>query len=87
MPCGQWFLFVSRIVVHTVDVFGVEVEHVGQIVRQWLLSGWWVGGEFLRHPYPNPAEHSSARTLLTGRETLMSSVCHRRASAERYPWR
>ena len=28
----QWFLFVSCIVVHTVDVFGVEVEHVGQII-------------------------------------------------------
>ena len=55
--------------------------------RQWLLSGWWVGGEFLRHPHPNPAKYSSAWTLLTGRETLMSSVCHRRASAKRYPRR
>ena len=53
--------------------------------RQWLLSGWWVGDEFLRHPHPNPAGHSSVRTLLTRRETLMSSVCRRRASAERYP--
>ena len=40
MPCGKWFLFASCIVVHAVDVFGVEVEHVGQIVD----SGYKVGG-------------------------------------------
>ena len=40
MPCGQWFMFVSYIAVHTVDVFGVEVEHVGQIID----SGYEVGG-------------------------------------------
>ena len=28
-PCGRWFLLVSRIVVHTVDVFRVKVEHIG----------------------------------------------------------
>ena len=40
--------------------------------RQWLLSGWWVGIEFLHRPHPSPARHSSARILLTRRETLMS---------------
>ena len=29
MPYRCWFLFVSCIVVHAVDVFGVEVKHVG----------------------------------------------------------
>ena len=29
VPFRCWFMFVSYIVVHTVDVFGVEVEHVG----------------------------------------------------------
>src|SRR4051812_29788774 len=29
VPYRRWFLFVSYIVVHAVDVFGVEVEHVG----------------------------------------------------------
>ena len=55
--------------------------------RQWLLSGWWVGGAFLRHPHPNPVRRSLARILLTRRETLMSSVCRQRASAEKYPRR
>ena len=40
MPYRHWFLFVSCIVVHTVDVFGVEVEHVGQVID----SGYEVGG-------------------------------------------
>ena len=29
VPCGRWFLFASYIVIHAVDVFGVEVKHVG----------------------------------------------------------
>ena len=29
VPYRRWFLIVSCIGVHTVDVFGVEVEHVG----------------------------------------------------------
>ena len=33
-------MFVSYIIVHTVDVFGVEVEHVGYIID----SGYKVGG-------------------------------------------
>ena len=33
-------MFVSYIVVHTVDVFGVKIEHVGQIIN----SGSEVGG-------------------------------------------
>ena len=33
-------MFISIIVVHTVDVFGVEVKHVGQVVD----SGYQVGG-------------------------------------------
>ena len=33
-------MFVSYIVVHTINVFGVEVEHVGSIVD----SGYKVGG-------------------------------------------
>src|SRR4051812_37467435 len=33
--------------------------------RQWLLSGWWVGSEFLRRPHPILAGHSSAKVLLT----------------------
>ena len=40
MPCGRWFLFASYIVVHAVDVFGVEVKHVSLIVD----SGYEVGG-------------------------------------------
>jgi len=35
-----WFLFFSHIVVHTVDVFGVEIKHVGLVVD----SGYQVGG-------------------------------------------
>ena len=55
--------------------------------RRWLLSGWWVGSEFLRHPHPSLAGHSSAKVLLTRRETLMNLAHHRKASAERYPRR
>ena len=33
-------MFISYIVVHTVDVFGVEVEHIVQIIN----SGYEVGG-------------------------------------------
>ena len=40
MPYRRWFLIVSSIGIHTVDVFGVEVEHVGQIID----SGYEVGG-------------------------------------------
>ena len=40
MPYRCWFMFVSFIGVHTVDVFGAEIEHVGQIVD----SGYQVGG-------------------------------------------
>ena len=40
MSYRRWFLFVSYIVIHTVDVFGVEVEHVGQIID----SGYEVVG-------------------------------------------
>ena len=40
MPCRCWFLIVSDIVVHTVDVFRVEVKHVGQVID----SGYKVGG-------------------------------------------
>ena len=29
VPYTRWFLVLSFIGVHTVDVFGVEVEHVG----------------------------------------------------------
>ena len=36
--------------------------------RQWLLSGWWVGSEFLRRLLPTQAGHSSAQSLLTERE-------------------
>ena len=42
MPYRRWFMFVSYIVVHTVDVFGVEVEHVGQVIDSGyeVGSGW-----------------------------------------------
>ena len=40
MPYRRWFLVVSFIGVHTVDVFGVEVEHVSSIID----SGYEVGG-------------------------------------------
>ena len=43
MPYRHWFLFVSFIGVHTVDVFGVKVEHVGEIID----SGYEVGGGWL----------------------------------------
>ena len=55
--------------------------------RQWLPSGWWVGNEFLRRPLPTRAEHSSAKGLLTRRETVMSLARRLVASAKRYPWR
>ena len=42
MPCGRWFLVIYGIVVHTVDVFGVEIKHVGQIVDSgYQLGGGW----------------------------------------------
>ena len=48
MPCGQWFLFVSCIFVHTVDVFGVEVEHVGQIIDSgYIVGGGWASNFFV----------------------------------------
>ena len=48
MPCGHWFLVVSCIVVHTVDVFGVEVEHVGLIVDSgYQVGGGWVSNFFV----------------------------------------
>ena len=55
--------------------------------RQWLLSGWWVGNEFLRRPLPTRVRHSSAMSLVTGREISANLVRRPRASAERYPWR
>ena len=82
VPCGQWFLFVSCIVVHTVDVFGVEVEHVG---KSSTVATKWVGSEFLRRPHPILAGHSSAKGLLTRRETSMSLARRPVVSAERYP--
>ena len=39
--------------------------------RQWLLNGWWVGNKF-RRPLPTQAGHSSAKGLLTRRETSMN---------------
>ena len=36
--------------------------------RQWILSGWWVGNEFLRRLLPTRAKHSSAKSLLTKRD-------------------
>mgnify|MGYP005835672249 CR=1 FL=1 len=55
--------------------------------RQWLLSGWWVGNEFLRRPLPTRARHSSAKRLLTRREILVNLARRPRVSAERYQWR
>ena len=54
MPCGQWFLFVSRIVVHIVDVFGVEVEHVGQVIDSgYEVGDGWASNFFVvRIPIP-----------------------------------
>ena len=40
MPYGRWFIGISCIVIHVVDVSGVEVEHVVYIVD----SGYQVGG-------------------------------------------
>ena len=40
MPYRCWFIFISYIIVHTVDVFGVEVEHVVYTFD----SGYEVGG-------------------------------------------
>ena len=50
MPCGQWFLFVSCIVVHTVDVFVVEVKHVGLIIdRGNEVGGGWATNSFVAY--------------------------------------
>ena len=59
----------------------------GESWPNYVRQDWDADGEFLRPPHPDPAGCSSARTLLTGRETLMSSVCLRRVSAKKYPWR
>ena len=66
-------MFVSGFVVHTVEVFRAEVEHVGS--------------EFLRRSHPILAGHSLAKVLLTGRETLMNLAHLQKVSVERYPWR
>ena len=67
MPYRRLFLIVSCIGVHTIDVFGVEIERLDH--RQWLPSGWWVGFEFLHRLYPILVDRSPARALLIKRET------------------
>ena len=50
MPYRRWFLFVSCIVVHTVDLFGVEVKHVGQVIDSgYQVGGGWVTKFFVVH--------------------------------------
>ena len=49
---------------------------------------WVVGGQRIpSSPASTQAGHSSAQSLLTTRETLMSSACPQRESAGRYPQR
>ena len=48
MPYRRWFLVVSCVVIHTVDVFEVEVEHVGQIIDSgYEVGGGWVSNFFV----------------------------------------
>ena len=48
MSCRYWLLIVSGIVVHTVDVFGVVVEYVGQIVDGgYEVGGGWASNFFV----------------------------------------
>ena len=48
MPYRCWFLVVSFISVHTIDVFGVKVEHVGWIVDSgYKVGGGWVSNFFV----------------------------------------
>ena len=48
----RWFSIVSFIGVHTVDVFGVEVEHVGKVVDSgYIVGGVWASKFFvIRNP-------------------------------------
>ena len=54
MPYRCWFMLISYIVVHTVDVFGVEVEHVGYIIDSgYEVGGGWASNFFVvRIPIP-----------------------------------
>ena len=48
MPYRCWFLVVSSIGVRVVDVFGVEVEHVGYIIDSgYKVGGGWVSNFFV----------------------------------------
>ena len=48
MPYRCWFLVVSFIGVSTVDVFGVEVKHVGLIFDSgYEVGGGWVSNFFV----------------------------------------
>ena len=50
VPYRRWFLIVSCIGVHTVDVFGVEVEHVGEIIDSgYEVGGGWALNLFIIH--------------------------------------